>query len=86
MARSADRAGLRVSEIAALQIKHIDSDRMQIFVENAKGKKHRYVNLSPVLSDTLRDYIKNYEPRPIRYLLEANKQTMLIQHALSNKY
>ena len=53
---------MRVSEIVALEIKHIDSDRMQIFVENAKGKKDRYVNLSPVLLDILRDYIKNYEP------------------------
>ena len=48
---------MRVSEIVALVIKHIDSDRMQIFVENAKGKKDRYVNLSPVLPDILRDYI-----------------------------
>ena len=32
-------AGLRVSEIAALKIKDIDSGRMQIFVERAKGKK-----------------------------------------------
>jgi site-specific recombinase XerD len=32
-------AGLRVSEIAALKIKHIDSGRMQILVKNAKGKK-----------------------------------------------
>src|SRR5678815_577765 len=32
-------AGLRVSEIAALKIKHIDSGRMQILVANAKGKR-----------------------------------------------
>ena len=32
-------AGLRVSEVAALKIKHIDSDRMQIQVECGKGKK-----------------------------------------------
>ena len=62
MSRSACKAALRVSEIAALEIKHIDSDRMQIFVENAKVKKDRYVNLSPVLLEILRDYIKNYEP------------------------
>jgi integrase/recombinase XerD len=39
-------AGLRVSEIVQLKLKHIDSSRMQIFVERAKGKKDRYVNLS----------------------------------------
>jgi integrase len=47
-------AGLRVSEVATLQLKHIDSGRMQILVEQAKGKKDRYVTLSPVLLDILR--------------------------------
>jgi integrase len=47
-------AGLRVSEVVHLRLKDIDSDRMQIFVEKAKGKKDRYVSLSPVLLDILR--------------------------------
>ena len=64
-------AGLRVSEIAALQIKHIDSGRMQILVANAKGKKDRYVNLSPVLLDVLRSYVKMYKPGPKKYLFES---------------
>ena len=66
-------AGLRVSEIAALKIKHIDSGRMQILVENAKGKKDRYVNLSPVLLDILRAYFKNYKPKPKEYLFESEQ-------------
>jgi integrase/recombinase XerD len=66
-------AGLRVSEIAALKIKHIDSSRMQILVEKAKGKKDRYVNLSPVLLDVLRAYIKNYKPGPKEYLFESEQ-------------
>jgi site-specific recombinase XerD len=66
-------AGLRVSEVAALEIKHIDSNRMQIFIEKAKGKKDRYVALSPVLLDILRDYIKNYLPRPKKYLFESEQ-------------
>lgn len=66
-------AGLRVSEVAALKIKHIDSGRMQILVENAKGKKDRYVNLSPVLLDILRVYIKNYKPKPKEYLFESEQ-------------
>lgn len=64
-------AGLRVSEIAALKIKHIDSSRMQILVENAKGKKDRYVNLSPVLLDVLRAYVKVYKPGPKEHLFES---------------
>ena len=50
-------AGLRVSEIVNLQIAHIDSGRMQILISQGKGKKDRYVNLSPVLLDILRQYI-----------------------------
>jgi len=51
-------AGLRVSEVAELKIKEIDSDRMQILVEQAKGKKNGYITLSPILLDILRSYIK----------------------------
>ncbi len=57
-------AGLRVSEIVNLQIAHIDSGRMQIMIAQGKGKKDRYVNLSSVLLDILRQYIMEYKPRP----------------------
>ena len=66
-------AGLRVSEIVALKIADIDSTRMQIFVGRAKGKKDRYVNLSPVVLDILRKYIKDYKPRPLVYLFESDQ-------------
>jgi site-specific recombinase XerD len=64
-------AGLRVSEVVNLQQKDIDTDRMQIFIENAKGKKDRYVMLSPVLLDVLRAYIKECNPRPLTYIFEG---------------
>ena len=63
--------GLRVSEVVNLQLSHIDSDRMQIFIENAKGKKDRYVMLSPVLLDILRAYLKECNPRPLKYIFEG---------------
>jgi integrase/recombinase XerD len=66
-------AGLRVSEVASLKIKDIDSDRMQIFVAQAKGKKDRYVTLSPVLLDILRTYIRKYKPRPQVFLFESEQ-------------
>lgn len=66
-------AGLRVSEIVNLKIADIDSKRMQILVERAKGKKDRYVNLSPVLLDILRSYIREYKPRPKEYLFESEQ-------------
>jgi len=64
-------AGLRVSEVVALELRHIDSDRMQILIEKGKGKKDRYVMLSPVLLDILRNYLKTWKPRPKKYLFEA---------------
>lgn len=66
-------AGLRVSEITNLKLADIDSIRMQIFVERAKGKKDRYVNLSPILLDILRKYIQVYRPRPQVYLFESEQ-------------
>jgi len=66
-------AGLRVSELANLRLRDIDSKRMQIFIERAKGKKDRYVNLSPILLDILRQYFKNYSPRPKDYLFESEQ-------------
>lgn len=64
-------AGLRVSEVVHLKLGDIDSDRMQIFVERAKGKKDRYVMLSPLVLDILRAYIKDSKPRPLKYLFEG---------------
>lgn len=66
-------AGLRVSEIVNLKIKDIDSGSMQIFIENAKGKKDRYVNLSPILLDILRKYIAVCKPKPKEYLFESEQ-------------
>ena len=43
-------AGLRVSEVVALKVFDIDSQRMTLRVEQGKGDKDRYVMLSPQLS------------------------------------
>lgn len=64
-------AGLRVSEVVRLKLKDIDSDRMQIFIERSKGKKDRYVGLSVLLLDVLREYIRRCYPRPRVYLFEG---------------
>lgn len=66
-------AGLRVSELVNLKIVNVDSERMQLLIERAKGKKDRYVNLSPVLLDILRSYIKHYSPKPKIYLFESEQ-------------
>jgi site-specific recombinase XerD len=47
-------AGLRVSEVVNLKVSDIDSQRMCLRIEQGKGKKDRYAQLSSVLLDTLR--------------------------------
>jgi len=47
-------AGLRSSEVIALKVGDIDSERMTLRVEQGKGRKDRYAMLSPVLLERLR--------------------------------
>lgn len=56
-------AGLRLSEILNLKISDIDSERMQIRIDQAKGKKDRYSVLAPSVLQLLRDYVKEYKPK-----------------------
>jgi integrase/recombinase XerD len=56
-------AGLRVSEAVHLKPGAIDSQRMVIRVEAGKGRKDRYVMLSPRLLDILRAYWKTTHPK-----------------------
>jgi integrase/recombinase XerD len=53
-------AGLRSAEVANLTVGDIDSDRMQIHIRNGKGGKDRYVVLSPVMLEMLRNYWRKY--------------------------
>ena len=54
--------GLRVSEAVQLKPAAIDSKRMVIPVEAGKGRKDRYVMLSPRPLDILRDYSNRTHP------------------------
>jgi site-specific recombinase XerD len=66
--------GLRISEAVQLKIADIDSDRMQVFIERSKGKKDRYVMLSPLLLDVLRAYLRLHKPMPAKYLFEGHTE------------
>ena len=55
-------AGLRVSEAVHLKVSDIDSARMVIRVEQGKGRRDRYVMLSPSLLALLRTYWKAVRP------------------------
>jgi len=55
-------AGLRANEVVSLKVADIDSQRMIIRVEQGKGRKDRYVMLSPSLLDLLRAWWKAARP------------------------
>lgn len=86
-------AGLRVSEAVTLKQTDVDSRRMQIHIENAKGKKDRYVGLSVLLLDVLRAYLTQIKPRPLKYLFEGdtpgqpytNRSAQLVFHQAKAK-
>jgi integrase/recombinase XerD len=76
-------AGLRVGEVVRLKINDIDSKRKLIRIQQAKGKKDRYVMLSDVALLQLREYYKQYKPqtwlfesgvKPGRHLTERSIQ------------
>ncbi|MEO6232475.1 MAG: tyrosine-type recombinase/integrase [Ferruginibacter sp.] len=56
-------AGLRVSEAVSIKLADVNSDRMQIFLNAAKGKKDRLVTLSSTILLLLREYYKIYKPK-----------------------
>jgi integrase/recombinase XerD len=62
-------AGLRVSEVVAIKLTDVDSDRMQIRIEAAKGKKDRMVTLGKATLQILREYFRVY--KPAKYLFEG---------------
>jgi integrase/recombinase XerD len=62
-------AGLRVSEVVKIKLNDVDSDRMQIRVNDAKGKKDRVVTLANATLQLLREYYKEYKPQ--NYLFEG---------------
>jgi site-specific recombinase XerD len=62
-------AGLRRSELLNLKLTDIDSSRMLIRVEDAKGNKDRYTLLSSTALNDLRVYYKQWKPNI--YLFES---------------
>jgi integrase/recombinase XerD len=89
--------GIRLMEIARIKITDIESNQMRIKITSGKGKKDRYVLLSPLLLEELRFYFIEYRPeiylfngagkgkryaaRTIQHIM----QTALAKAGLSNK-
>ena len=58
-------AGLRVSEVVALKVGDIDSERMLLRVERGKGGKDRHAMLSPQLLELLRAWWRDGRRRSL---------------------
>jgi integrase/recombinase XerD len=67
-------AGLRVSEVINLRLQDIDRERTQLFIYCSKGKKDRYVKLSPLVLDILEQYYKLSVIKPTNYIFEGQEK------------
>lgn len=61
--------GLRISEILAIEPRHIDAERGVLRVECGKGRKDRPVVLGTTVLDLMRQSWRTY--RPVKYVLEG---------------
>ena len=86
-------AGLRASEVVSLKVSDIDSERKVIRVEQGKGRKDRYVMLSPPLLDLLRAWWRSARPlawlfpgqNPVNPLTTRQLQTAGPRNHLANR-
>ncbi len=62
-------AGLRISELINLELKHIDIDRRQILVKNSKGRKDRNIILAESFIPLMVNYLTSYTPT--KYFVEG---------------
>jgi site-specific recombinase XerD len=65
-------AGLHIGELIHLELKHIDIDRRQVFIKNAKGRKDRNVILAESVLPLLLNYLSTYTPK--KYFVEGVKE------------
>ncbi len=75
-------AGLRRSELLNLKIEDIDSERMVIRIDKAKGNKDRYTLLSKSILKDLRIYYKEW--KPIKYLFEGARKEQYSPESVAN--
>jgi len=73
--------GMRLGEVTRLLITDIDSKRMVIRIDQGKGRKDRYVMLSPSLLETLREYWRTSKPRVCLFPGDGGKKPLCVSAA-----
>ena len=68
--------GIRVGECVALKRQHINKARMTIRIDKGKGKKDRYVPLSPMMLEQLEEYYKRYLPKDFIFYARSKDRPM----------
>jgi integrase/recombinase XerD len=76
--------GLRLSEVSSLKVSDIDSDKMQLFIRNAKGGKDRFALLSQANLEMLRAYWKAYRPKEWLFYSRNHTGTHITPRAVQN--
>ena len=66
-------AGLRASEVIALKVGDVDSQRMVVHIQGGKGRKDRDVMLSPKLLKELREHWRRLRRKPSKWLFPGNR-------------
>ena len=66
-------SGLRLGEVVRLRLTDIDRQRMQVRVEQGKGRKDRYTKLSEKILPVLDAYIREYNPEDLIFNGEKGK-------------
>ena len=81
--RTCYACGLRVSELVALQVRHIDTERHTLRIKQAKGAKDRNVILSHTLQEGLHEYCGLY--RPNRWLFYSRHRDLALSISSAQK-
>lgn len=76
--------GLRVSEIVNIKILDIDSKRMLISLNQAKGKKDRIVPLSENVLKLLREYFIEFKPKDFLFNGQNGGQLKVVKIFIRN--
>ena len=70
-----------MSEAVKLRAEHIDSKKMQVRINQSKGRKDRYTILSKTCLELLRDYWRTYQPEKWLFFTKDKNKHMLSETA-----